>query len=164
MKNDFEKLVQNFCQLCGIADSASVAKGAAVNVDDVVFSIVYNEESAPDRVQLFCDYGTVPKGQEEASYRALLEANLVAYDSDTAVFSLSPETRHVICASRFALQSFGAEELRGVMAFFSQKAKEWRKDHSGPVKSANTASSFNSKFAIDNAATGRTKASGTDSA
>lgn len=149
MQKDFERLIQDFCRLCSIADTERVAKGAAVEVDDVAFSIVYDESSAPDRLHLFCDYGEVPKGQEEATYRALLETNLVVYGSDTAVFSLSPETGRVVCATRFALQNFRAEELRGVMTYMSQSAKEWRQNDFGPLKPAGASASRTARFAFN---------------
>jgi hypothetical protein len=126
MKQNFEKLIQDFCKLCDIADHRAVLNGAPVAVDEVNFSITYNEIAAPDRVCVFGDFGAVPAGQKLKVYQALLESNLYSYENDTAVFTLSPESGHVICASRFLLQPLSAEELRGVVTLMSQKAKEWR--------------------------------------
>lgn len=125
MNHKFEDLIKDFCRLCGIADIASVAAGAAIDVDGVHFSIAY-AEALPDRLCVFCDYGEVPEGREKEVYRALLETNLFVYPDDTAVFSVSPETGRVICATRFRLDPLRAEELRDIMTSLSQKAREWR--------------------------------------
>lgn len=129
MKKDYEKLVEDFCRLCGVDEVQQVTTGEAVDVDDVNFSLSYDEKAAADRVSVYCDYGPVPEGREAEVYRALLETNLFIYASDSAVFSLSPETGRVVCATRFALKPLSAEELRGVMTFLSQKAKEWRQHY-----------------------------------
>lgn len=134
MKEKFEKLVQDFCKLCAVAEASDVAAGAPVAVDGVNFSLVYSEKTAPDRVMVFCDYGHPPEDRKAVVYRALLEANLFVYNTDTAVFSVSPEHGNVICASRFMLEGLRGEQLRDILAQMSHSAKAWREHYLDPEK------------------------------
>lgn len=133
MKELFENLVQDFCKLCDIKDAASIAAGAPVDIDGVIFCLAY-KDLAPDRIMIFCDYGPAPKGREAQAYRSLLETNLCVYETDSAVFSVTPEKGNVICAARFALKSLEAEDLRGVLTHMSRMATDWRRHHLDPEK------------------------------
>ena len=144
MKTTFENLMKDFCRLCGIAESASVAAGAAIDVDSVHFSVAH-DEALPDRLCVFCDYGEVPEGREKDVYRALLETNLFVYPGDAAVFSLSPESGRVICATRFLLDPLRAEELRDVMVSLSRKAREWRVHFFDTASTTSTTSKRNAR-------------------
>ena len=136
MKKIYETLIADFCALTGIVDPTQIAaliNGNAIEIDNVDFSLAYSETEAPDRIMIFCDYGAIPQGEELRVYRALLEANLFTYSSDTAVFAAITGSNHVLCANRFALNGLNAEELRGILGFISERARNWRHTHFDPA-------------------------------
>lgn len=136
MKKIYETLIADFCALTGIVDPAQITaliNGNAIEIDHIDFSLAYSETEAPDRIMIFCDYGAIPQGKELEVYRALLEANLFTFSSDSAVFAAIPESNHVLCANRFALNGLNAEELRGILGFMSERARVWRHTHFDPA-------------------------------
>lgn len=136
MKKMYETLIADFCALTGVVDPTQIAaliNGNAVEIDGVDFSLAYSETEAPDRLMIFCDYGAIPQGEELEVYRALLEANLFTYSSDSAVFATIPGSNHVLCAHRFALNGLNAEALRGIVGFISERARDWRHTHFDPA-------------------------------
>ena len=136
MKKFYEALIADFCALTGVVDPTQIAaliNGNAVEIDGVDFFLGYSETEAPDRIMIFCDYGAIPQGEELEVHRALLEANLFTYSSDSAVFATLPGSNHVLCANRFALNGLNAEELRGILGFISERARYWRHTHFDPA-------------------------------
>lgn len=132
MQQQYVRLIESFCALLSITDSAamtSVVQGGAIDIDDVRFSFAYSATNAPDRLLVFCDYGAVPEQQQAKVYRSLLETNLFLYDSDAAVYSVMPDSGRVLCATRFMLQALKPEELRSIVTLLAQRATDWRRSH-----------------------------------
>ncbi len=131
MTPHYLNLVKAFCKLAGVAeaDVDALAQGGPIEINGVGFTFGHNEVNAPDRMLVFCDYGPVPEGAQAKSYRALLETNLFLFESDTAVFSIMPESGRALCAVRFMLEPLRADELRAILVFLAQRALDWRRTH-----------------------------------
>jgi hypothetical protein len=132
MKALYSTLIGDFCKLVGIAEAGDIealAAGRPVEIDDISFTFGYDEEQAPDRLMVFCDYGPVPEKEQAKVYRALLETNLFLYESDSAVFSVMPQTGRALCATRFQLAALRGDELRSILVYLAQCAHAWRRGH-----------------------------------
>jgi hypothetical protein len=127
---DFVRVIERFCEHCGLGDPTRILQGGAVAVDGIAFSLIYSEQVDPDLLFLYADYGEVPPGREAEVYRALLEMNLHVYTGRGPVLTLSADSGHVVRAEHCPLVDLKPQALYTAMVKIAGDAKAWRDDPS----------------------------------
>jgi hypothetical protein len=127
--SQFVSLIEGFCKECGLDQPERILHGGPIAVGDVVFSLIYSEQVNPELIFVYCDFGSVPPGQEMEAYRALLEANMFLYTGSGPAFTLSSETGRVVLAEHYKMSAITPKELREKLVKLAEQAKAWRVDH-----------------------------------
>ena len=125
---EFARLIEGFCEHCGLDEPERILQGGPVSVDDIVFSLIYSEQVDPDLLFLYTDYGEVPHGREAEVYRALLEMDLHLYTGRGPALTLSSESGRVVRADHCRLAEIKPQTLYAVMVKVAAEAKSWRED------------------------------------
>lgn len=127
-RTQFVELIEAFCAHCGLAEPERILYGGPISVNEVIFSLIHNEDSNPDLLFAYCDFGFAPPGREAETYRMLLETNLSLYDGKSPSFAIAPETGRVVLAASYALGETSGAELGKHLAKIAEQAKAWRVD------------------------------------
>jgi hypothetical protein len=128
-KAKYFQLVDEFCFLAGVEQQQLIAEGGALSVDEVMFSLLHNEQIDDSLLFIYADFGELPTGRELQAAQALLEANLFLYSGAAPVFAISAETERVVMADHRALDALDAHGLRDLLTDMAAKAKQWRGDY-----------------------------------
>lgn len=95
-----------------------------MEIDGVDFYLSHKEETDPEVLVVYCNFGAPKKDRLLDVYRALLEANMVIYGSNSPAFMLSP-TGNVALAYHYHLEQVAPEQLLGLFTTLAAQAKEW---------------------------------------
>lgn len=124
----FINLAKDFCTLARLEQHELLLQGYAVEVEGIDFHLEYDEDTAPDHLMVYCDFGEAPAERLAESYAALLEANMVIYSQLAPTFMLAPD-RRVALGYRYELAAMAPPLLLGLMVNLAQQAQQWRIDH-----------------------------------
>lgn len=127
-KQHYEELIHALCALCEVQGAQGILEGGPLALNDVVFSLAYNEKIDANALLVYCDFGAVEAGREAEAYRALLETNLLMYAANGPMYTLSPATGRVVFANHYPLAGMEPKMLRTILAHLAAKAMDWRKD------------------------------------
>lgn len=127
-KQHYQELIHALCALCEVQGAQGIVEGGPLAVNDVVFSLAYNEEVDANALLVYCDFGAVEAGREAEAYRALLETNLLMYAANGPMYTLSPATGRVVFTNHYPLAGMEPKTLRSILAHLAAKAMDWRKD------------------------------------
>lgn len=127
-KQHYQELIHGLCALCEIQGAQGILEGGPLAVNDVVFSLAYNEEIDANALLVYCDFGAVEAGREADGYRALLETNMLMYAANGPMYALSPATGRIVFANHYPLKGMEPTMLRTILAHLAAKAMDWRKD------------------------------------
>ncbi|HVK54243.1 MAG TPA: CesT family type III secretion system chaperone [Burkholderiales bacterium] len=122
----FLALLDEFCRLCNVPDPAAVRETGAVLVDDIPFTLVYNEKLNVDEMYILCELGPLGKADEKECYQRMLHMNyLMSYRADP-IMALDPRTNAVMMISRLPFDGMTAELLRTAVGATAKVAHDWR--------------------------------------
>jgi hypothetical protein len=124
----YAALIDEFCELTGIADSDAIAQGATVETNGIRFTLPYLEQANPDLLFIYADFANPPVDVEIDGYRALLKKNFSLYFNDGPVFVLSPDTGNVVLAQRERLDRLRADILADKLISLASTVHEWRQE------------------------------------
>ena len=127
-KERYVELVTKFCKLVNLDQPENILAGNAVEIDGVDFYLSHKEETDPEVLIIYCDFGSPKKDRLLDVYRALLEANMTIYGSNSPAFMLSP-TGNVALAYHYHLEQVAPEQLLGLFTTLTEQAKEWNKHY-----------------------------------
>lgn len=139
-KEHYVDLMTRFCHLVKLEGPEKIFEGNAIEINGVDFYLGYNQETDPEVVVVYADFGIPPQERLLDAYEALLEANMAIYGSNSPAFMLSPG-KSVTLAYHYRLGHVSAEQLAKLLATLAEQAKEWRKNffleegHSSQIKS-----------------------------
>jgi hypothetical protein len=137
-KARYFELIDEFCLLRGVEEPQLIVEGGALNVNDVMFSLLHNVQIDEGLLFIYADFGELPLGRELQASVALLEANLFLYSGAAPVFAISAETGRVVMAEHRMLDQLDAQDLSDVLTSMAAKARQWRSDyfldHSSPFQ------------------------------
>ena len=128
-KIKYFELLNEFCLLSGVEQPQLIAEGGTLNVNDVMFSLLHNEQIDDALLFIYADFGELPPGRELQASVALLEANLFLYSGAAPVFAISAESGRVVMAEHRSLDRLDARDLSEVLVSMAAKAKQWRGDY-----------------------------------
>ena len=134
MRSEYDKLINDFCQVVGLEDEEYVRDGGAFEVDGVVSSLIYNEQASTELMFLYVDFGMLPPELEAAASCELLKRNFLTFTGKGPAFTISPITGRVVYVEHFQLDSTDAEQLARALSRLTVEANDWRKTYflSGP--------------------------------
>jgi len=134
MREQFERLIGDFCRLVNLDDAASVANGSAIEVEEVVFSFIHNMEADQDSLFLCVDFGFPPEEKEATVYYELLKRNFMAFAGKGQTYTISPLNGHVVYVERFPVEGTTGEMLAQASTDLMAEARNWRETRflSGP--------------------------------
>jgi len=127
-KELYVDLMTNFCKLVKLDGPEKIFEGNVIEIDGVDFYLGYNQETDPEIVVVYADFGTPAQERLLDAYEALLEANMAIYGSNSPAFMLSPDKR-VTLAYHYRLGQVSAEQLTMLLGTLAEQAKEWRKHY-----------------------------------
>jgi len=150
----YEKLIDELCKLVEMPVQPTFYDRVDLEVDGVYFSVTEgkpadaSEGGAPGKgaanpgwrpptskpehekkqavAVIFCDFGPLPRHQQEAVMQRLLELNLSLLGEEPPVMAMNRENGHVLLTRRLSLDRLGAAELVNKMKDHAGQAKEWR--------------------------------------
>lgn len=125
MRSQFERLIADFTALVNLSDAPHLANGGAFSVDDVAFSLIYNEDAGLDRFFLYADFGMPPADKEKDAYHALLQHNFMQFAGKGPAYTISPFTGHVVYIEHFTLDATTPEALANALASIAGQARDW---------------------------------------
>jgi hypothetical protein len=125
----YRRLVKDFCALAALDDASAIAEGCSFSVDDIECALIYLDHISPDQIYCYIDFGLAPEARRAEIYRHLLNANYLQLTSASAIFTVSPETDHVVLISTLQLAEASPETLADLLAYHAQQALEWRRSY-----------------------------------
>ena len=125
--NDSERLIRDFCALMRLGDPDSIARGAPLDVAGITCSITTSRHDEANALVLYCEFGVVPAGQENAIYQELLVQNFIGAPDGGVMFGFSPLAKHVICIQHLRASEITAQRLADILHHLAEKAGEWRR-------------------------------------
>ncbi len=124
----FRSLIIQYCELVEIEQPSLILEGCPLIVDDVVFSVLYDEEKAPDYISVYCDFGELPKPLEQGIDRMILTANSLLYMTQGSCLARSPKNGHVVLAINVDLEDLSAQSFRGMLEDIKQTVQQCKKN------------------------------------
>lgn len=115
---EFQKIIADFSERHGVADLAIENDTAALNIDDVVVTLV----ATGDTLSLSADIGEPPAEGRADFAELLLEANL----QSEAFFSKVPESGIYVLVRRLALPTLDIDGFDAALESLVNLAETWR--------------------------------------
>ena len=140
MKKIFEQIITELCVLKHLGDPTPFLKGAPINVNGSMCTLIYDDASRPDRLFLYVVFGYAASGLEAAIFETLLRQNHVGFEGRGPGFCLSATSGKVGHVIHFDLFNTDADQLASAMVYYANKAEEWRRTYFLPRSSAAGAS------------------------
>ncbi|WP_051516886.1 CesT family type III secretion system chaperone [Herbaspirillum sp. RV1423] len=147
----YEKLIDELCKLVEMPVQPSFYDRVDLEIDRVFFSLIEGKpakvgDAAPGAgknsprpaplktehskgqavIVIFCDFGPLPRHQQEAVMQRLLELNLSLQGEEQPVMSMNHENGHVLLSRRLSLAGLDALDLINKMKDHAGQAKQWR--------------------------------------
>ncbi|OGB25920.1 MAG: hypothetical protein A3I66_12130 [Burkholderiales bacterium RIFCSPLOWO2_02_FULL_57_36] len=126
MAQDFKKLMANVCSLINLDPASAVIEGAPFYVNDVMFTLIFDEAVDARRIFLFARFGDLPPVNGGAVLAALLRNNHLGFLGDGPGFSISPTTGKVTYCRHLFLEKTDARQFADLLVYLAGKANEWR--------------------------------------
>jgi hypothetical protein len=123
--SNYTQLIEEFCHQNEIDESHRIIQGGALKLNDVVFQLIHCEEANPDLIFIYCDFGAPPQEIREKIYSLLLEANMLIYNGNSPIFSIS-EHKRVTLIANYPLPECNPEILRHILEKITDKVLDWR--------------------------------------
>jgi hypothetical protein len=127
--NDCERLIRDFCALTGLSDPESIARGSPLDVAGITCSITLSRHDEANALVLYCEFGAVPAGRENAICEELLVQNFVGAPEGGVTFGFSPVAKNVICVQHLRASDITAQRLVDILNHLAEKAVEWRRTY-----------------------------------
>ena len=134
-KDRYWQLLNEFCDLTGSGTAEDILRGAGIEASGVQCSVDYRDHPTHPQLLLYCDFGALPEKEALPAAQRLLEANLYLFStqepgfSAQGVFTISPDTGHVLLSEAYPLENMSAVYLHEVLQGVAELAKNWRKDY-----------------------------------
>jgi hypothetical protein len=126
----FCELIDDVCHVAKIPHAQSLYESADLDVDQIKFTLRDGSGNVDEAVAFYCQFGSLPPQVSRAdALQRLLELNLAMFGVYTPVFSVNPESNHVLLMARIPMQDLSGEKLLNILAKYAAKAKEWRKTY-----------------------------------
>ena len=113
-----------------------------VQVDGVDFSVGYDPAAGESCLFAWCWLGEVPRDEEAAVLRRLLERNVALGRDHGAAFCIDADTRQVVCYLRSTLSVIDAQGFHEELAHLAQLTREWRRNRFGGTAHEDLAMGF----------------------
>lgn len=127
MRDQYEKLMQAFCQLVKLPDPRPLIEGSSFDVEGTPCAILFNDKVAPDRCFVHADFGQPPAENEAQVFYELLRQNFATSADTVAIHTISTLTGHVVCVQAFRLDTTQPAALADALANIAARASDWRK-------------------------------------
>ena len=114
----------------------SLLRGEAISIDGVLCSLRYDARVNPQLVFAYCDFGELQEERVVDVFRVLLEANFQLHVRSGPVFTVSPETGHVLLVISYRLDEITPERLRAELIKYANRARAWQVHYFLEEKSA----------------------------
>ncbi|MEB0135722.1 hypothetical protein QN362_10320 [Actimicrobium sp. CCC2.4] len=129
MNTAFIDLMRAVGDAFGVPEPEKLADGAAISINNIVFSFEKTINNPAELVTLFVDFGPVPKGNEAAVYYHLLQENYLEFPTQNATYCVSSRTGNVVYASAWAIDKLHADVLISKVKKLVDVVSNWRTDN-----------------------------------
>lgn len=127
MRDQFDKLMQAFCQLVKLPDARPVIEGTSFDVDGTPCAILFNDKVAADRCFVHAEFGQPPADNEARVFYELLRHNFASSADTGPNYTVSTLTGRVVYVEHFRLDTLQADALADAIANIAARASDWRK-------------------------------------
>lgn len=90
---EYRRIIQELCEHVGIADVEKIIEAQHMEVDNAVVGLIYDDERAPDTLNLYFSLGHATQANAE---RRLLETNALSITPEAGYFCILPEDGSVV--------------------------------------------------------------------
>jgi hypothetical protein len=129
MNTAFIDLMRAVGTAFGVPDPEKLAEGAAISINNIVFSFEKTRDNPTPLVTLFVDFGPIPNGNEAAVYYHLLQENYLEFPTQNATYCVSSLTGNVVYASAREIDKLSAEVLISKIKKLVDIVSDWRTDN-----------------------------------
>lgn len=135
MKPQFNAIITALCDAEQLLQPQRFIDGESMELHDVEFSFLYDEERDPDTMLLRVVFGHAPLKNETAIYQQLLQQNHVGFSGHGPGFCVSPASGNVLYLLKMPLAQSTPALLASTMLYFTEKVKQWQTDYFLPPSS-----------------------------
>jgi hypothetical protein len=128
MKENFEKLIMDFCAAVQLPEPVKIMDGAPFETNGVTFALRH-EKAKPESVLVFTDFGPMPAKRKKLIYYTLLEENFITAIGSTGTFGMSSATRNIVYIEQLDISAMTVERLYEKLVQLAAQANDWRVTH-----------------------------------
>ncbi len=100
---------------------------ASIEIDNVMFTLINRQESAPGTIAYFCDFGALPLAPDrEESLQRLLEVNMMICGNGSPTFALNPENGNAVLIGESNLEHTDGASILNAFIKYAEQANQWR--------------------------------------
>lgn len=136
-----EHLMEGLWQLASApgAPMPDAFRQGHIDVDGIAFSLRHGGDDDADSLYVYCAFGDIPPGRQEApALRRLLEINLFLFGDGTPAFCIDETSNVVVFASRLSTDGLQPQRLVQTLGEIASYARTWRMGYfiEGPAEPA----------------------------
>jgi len=121
----FQELITKMCNNIGLSNPERVIQSGGIVIGEVSFSLLYQQNFCPSSIYIYCDYGEVPNGNNNAIFTHLLKENKIRAKRQIPTISLSPDSHRIVSMHRFPLQHIEASILYEQLCHMVDAVRQW---------------------------------------
>ena len=133
MKEQFDALITAFCEAEQLPQPQRFINGESMELHEVEFSFLYEEERDSDAMILRVVFGLAPLKNETAIYELLLRQNHAGFCGNGPGFCVSPASGNVLYLLKIPFAQSTPALLASTMLYFTEKVKQWQTDYFLPI-------------------------------
>ncbi len=123
----FRALTDELLSLAGAADSDELYATVNLTVDGVSFSLMHGGAEDEGSIVMFCDFGVPPAERNAKVVKALLVANIAAFDSaGRESFCMNHASGHVLASSVLPMRNASGQLFLELLRHYAAQAKRWQ--------------------------------------
>jgi hypothetical protein len=125
MAQSFDELITEVCAVIGFKEPQRLIDGEAIFLNDVMFSIIHEQEIDPNRIYIFVTFGQLPQKNRIKVVEELLKENH-GFRGKGPGFTISPVTGKVVYALHIPLDKTEPVAMANIMGSLATSACKWR--------------------------------------
>ncbi|MBD8200705.1 CesT family type III secretion system chaperone [Pseudomonas viridiflava] len=126
-EEQYKTLINEICALSLISSPERFYESANFKIDDVDFTLQYQNREQCRAVLIYGDMGPLPERNRDQSLLALMDTNFHLFSgAHSPVFSFNAQTGRVLLMGSVALEMASAEGILLLMKSFAELAGQWR--------------------------------------
>ena len=126
----FAALINEIREETGNESQEEMTNHASIENDNVMFTLIDRQESAPCTIVYCCDFGALPPAPDrEESLQRLLEVNMMMCGNGSPTFALNPENGNAVLIGESDLKHTDGASMLNAFIKYAEQANQWRGDY-----------------------------------